>query len=61
MIHKDWLVALLNRNAGSGQALGEHGANVPMEVSSSGSTDHPSLVTFVVDSTKPLSSTASIE
>jgi hypothetical protein len=35
-----------------------HGADTPMQVSSSGSTDLHSLVMFVVDATKPFSSPA---
>jgi quercetin dioxygenase-like cupin family protein len=45
---------------GAQQAIAGHGADMPMEVSSSGSTDLLSLVMFVVDATKPFSSTASI-
>ncbi len=45
----------------AGQAIAGHGADVPMQVSSSGSTDLLSLVMFVVDATKPFSSTASIQ
>jgi quercetin dioxygenase-like cupin family protein len=45
----------------AGQAIAGHGADVPMQVSSSGSTDLHSLVMFVVDATKPFSSTASIQ
>jgi quercetin dioxygenase-like cupin family protein len=41
---------------GAEQAIAGHGADVPMEVSSSGSTDLLSLVMFVVDATKPFSS-----
>ena len=44
----------------AGQAIAGHGAGVPMQVSSSGSTDLLSLVMFVVDATKPFSSTATI-
>ncbi|MCW8088467.1 cupin domain-containing protein [Sabulicella glaciei] len=46
---------------GAGQALAGHGADVPMQVSSSGSTDLLSLMMFVVDATRPFSSTASIQ
>ena len=35
-----------------------HGPDMPMEVSSSGTTDLNALVTFVVDATKPFSSPA---
>ncbi len=45
----------------AGQAMAGHGADVPMQVSSTGSTDLLSLVMFVVDATKPFSSTASIQ
>lgn len=44
----------------AGRATAGHGADMPMEVSSSGATDLLSLVMFVVDATKPFSSTASI-
>jgi hypothetical protein len=37
-----------------------HGADVPMQVSSSGSTDLHSLVMFVVDATRPFSSPAKL-
>lgn len=37
-----------------------HGANMPMQVSSSGSTDLHALVMFVVDATKPFSSPATL-
>jgi quercetin dioxygenase-like cupin family protein len=45
----------------AGQSMAGHGANVPMQVSSSGSTDLHSLVMFVVDATKPFSSPAKFE
>ena len=41
-----------------GQPEAGHGADVPMQVSSSGSTDLQALVMFVVDATKPFSSPA---
>ena len=41
-----------------GQAEAGHGADMPMQVSSSGSTDLHALVMFVVDATKPFSSPA---
>ncbi len=41
-----------------GQPETGHGADVPMQVSSSGATDLHSLVMFVVDATKPFSSPA---
>lgn len=47
--------------AAAGQAMTGHGADVPMQVSSSGATDLLSLVMFVVDATRPFSSTASIQ
>jgi hypothetical protein len=43
---------------GAGQAGTGHGADMPMRVSSSGSTDLHSLVMFVVDAAKPFSSPA---
>jgi quercetin dioxygenase-like cupin family protein len=45
----------------AGQSAPGHGAGVPMQVSSSGSTDLLSLVMFVVDASKPFSSAASIQ
>lgn len=41
-----------------GQSETGHGADVPMQVSSSGATDLHALVMFVVDATKPFSSPA---
>jgi len=41
-----------------GQPQAGHGADVPMQVSSSGSTDLLSLVMFVVDATRPFSTPA---
>jgi len=41
-----------------GQAETGHGADMPMQVSSSGSSDLHALVMFVVDATKPFSSPA---
>jgi hypothetical protein len=41
-----------------GQAEAGHGADMPMQVSSSGSTNLHALVMFVVDATKPFSSPA---
>jgi quercetin dioxygenase-like cupin family protein len=46
---------------GAGQSMAGHGANTPMQVSSSGSTDLHSLVMFVVDATKPFSSPAKFD
>jgi quercetin dioxygenase-like cupin family protein len=43
---------------GAGQSLAGQDAGVPMQVSSSGSTDLHSLVMFVVDAGKPFSSPA---
>jgi hypothetical protein len=40
----------------AGEAATGHGADMPMQVSSSGSTDLHSLVMFLVDATKPFSS-----
>lgn len=42
----------------AGQTETGHGADVPMQVSSSGTTDLHALVMFVVDATKPFSSPA---
>jgi hypothetical protein len=42
----------------AGQGLPGHGAGMPMEVSSSGTSDLNALVMFVVDATKPFSSRA---
>ena len=42
----------------AGQTETGHGADVPMQVSSSGATDLHALVMFVVDATKPFSSPA---
>ena len=43
-----------------GQPTAGHGADVPMQVASSGSTDLHSLVMFVVDATRPFSSPAKL-
>jgi hypothetical protein len=43
---------------GAGEAAAGHGADMPMQVSSSGATDLHSLVMFVVDAAKPFSSPA---
>ncbi len=43
---------------GAGKAETGHGADTPMQVSSSGTTDLHSLVMFVVDASKPFSSPA---
>jgi quercetin dioxygenase-like cupin family protein len=44
----------------AGQAQAGQGADVPMQVSSSGSTDLHALVMFVVDATRPFSSPATL-
>jgi hypothetical protein len=44
--------------AAAGQSMPGQGASIPMQVSSSGSTDLHSLVMFVVDPTKPFSTPA---
>ncbi len=46
------------KRIGAGEGATGHGADTPMQVSSSGSTDLHSLVMFVVDATKPFSSPA---
>jgi hypothetical protein len=43
-----------------GEPAAGHGSDMPMQVSSSGSTDLHSLVMFVVDATKPFSSAAKL-
>jgi len=43
-----------------GQPEAGHGADTPMQISSSGTTDLHSLVMFVVDATKPFSSPATM-
>lgn len=43
-----------------GHAEAGHGADTPMQVSNSGSTDLRALVMFVVDATKPFSSPATL-
>jgi hypothetical protein len=45
----------------AGQSMAGHGADMPMQVSSSGSTDLYSLVMFAVDATKPFSSPAKLD
>lgn len=45
----------------AGQSAPGHGADVPMEVSSTGTTDLNQLVMFVVDATRPFSSPARFE
>ena len=44
----------------AGQSMPGHGPDMPMEVSSSGTTDLNALVMFVVDATKPFSSAATM-
>ena len=44
----------------AGQSMPGHGPGMPMEVSSSGTTDLNALVMFVVDATKPFSSAATM-
>ena len=44
----------------AGQAEAGHGADTPMQASSSGSVDLQALVMFVVDATKPFSSPATL-
>jgi hypothetical protein len=45
----------------AGQTMPGHGADTPMEVSSSGTSDLNALVMFVVDATRPFSSPAQFE
>jgi hypothetical protein len=45
----------------AGHSMNGHGADVPMEVFSSGTTDLDQLVMFVVDATRPFSSPARLE
>jgi len=45
----------------AGQAMAGHGPDMPMEVSSSGTSDLDALVMFVVDASKPFSSPAKLE
>lgn len=45
-------------HADAGQAMNGHGADMPMEVFSAGTTDLDQLVMFVVDATRPFSSPA---
>src|SRR5262249_12725548 len=44
----------------AGQSMPGHGPGMPMEVSSSGSSDLHALVMFVMDATKPFSSPAAM-
>lgn len=45
----------------AGKSMAGHGPGMPMEVSSSGTSDLKALVMFVVDATKPFSSPAKLE
>lgn len=47
--------------ADAGQAMNGHGADMPMEVFSAGTSDLDQLVMFVVDATRPFSSPAKFE
>jgi hypothetical protein len=46
------------RHVEAGRSMAGHGADMPMEVSSSGTTDLNALVMFVVDASRPFSSPA---
>jgi hypothetical protein len=48
-------------NAEAGQSMNGHGADMPMEVFSAGTTDLDQLVMFVVDATRPFSSPAKFD
>jgi hypothetical protein len=48
-------------HADMGTAMNGHGADMPMEVFSAGTTDLDQLVMFVVDATRPFSSPARLE
>jgi hypothetical protein len=47
--------------AEAGQTMNGHGANMPMEVFSAGTSDLDQLVMFVVDATRPFSSPAKLD
>ena len=47
--------------AESGQSMNGHGADMPMEVFSAGTSDLDQLVMFVVDATRPFSSPAKLD
>jgi hypothetical protein len=47
--------------ADAGQIRKEHGPDMPMEISSAGTTDLEQLVMFVVDATRPFTSLAKFE
>lgn len=48
-------------HAEAGQAMNGHGADMPMEVFSAGTTDLDQLVMFVVDATRPFTSPAKFD
>jgi hypothetical protein len=48
-------------HADAGQTMNGHGADMPMEVFSAGTTDLDQIVLFVVDATRPFSSPAKFE
>ena len=48
-------------HADAGQTMNGHGAEMPMEVFSAGTTDLSQIVLFVVDATRPFSSPAKLE
>jgi quercetin dioxygenase-like cupin family protein len=48
-------------HAEAGQSMGGHGADMPMVVFNSGTTDLTALIMFVVDATKPFSSPAKFD
>lgn len=48
-------------HAEAGQSMNGHGADMPMEVFSSGASDLDQLVMFVVDATRPFSSPAKFD
>jgi hypothetical protein len=48
-------------HAEAGAAMNGHGADMPMEVFSAGTTDLDQLVMFVVDATRPFSSPAKLD
>ena len=48
-------------HADAGQAMNGHGAEMPMEVFSAGTTDLSQIVLFVVDATRPFSSPAKFQ
>jgi hypothetical protein len=48
-------------HADAGQSMNGHGADTPMEVFSSGTTDLDQLVMFIVDASRPFSSPATFD